>query len=245
MSPSTHSILELDGVSKRFGTVVVSDEMTFSVPAGQCVGVLGPNGAGKTTLLNLISGLLRPDSGAIRLDGRDILSDSAAKRCKAGIGRAFQVPRPFGKMTVLENILVAATFGRNSSEREAAATCERLLDETGLSRVANRTSGALPLLDRKRLEFARALATAPRVLLLDEIAGGLTDGEWAELVVVVDGARRRGTTIVWIEHVVHALLAVADRLIVVDFGRKIADGVPQEVFHSPLVRQTYLGIDVE
>jgi branched-chain amino acid transport system ATP-binding protein len=222
---------------------VVADDITLDVPKGQCLGVLGPNGAGKTSLLSLISGLLKPDAGDITLDGRVITKTSPALRCHLGIGRAFQVPRPFSHMSILENILVAVAFGQGVSEKKAQPLAQHVLETTGLAHIANQQSGALPLLDRKRLEFARALATNPSVILLDEIAGGLTDSEWLELVQTINLIKAQGITIIWIEHVVHALLSVAERLIVVNFGKIIADGDPTTVMDSPIVKQVYLGME--
>jgi branched-chain amino acid transport system ATP-binding protein len=206
------------------------------------VGIIGPNGAGKTTLFNLIGGALKPDAGGILLEGRDITHDPPHRRALAGIGRSFQIPHPFAQMTVFENLLVAATHGRGRSEQGAAEDCAKILEETGLLRAANRRGGTLPLLDRKRLELARALALRPRLLLLDEIAGGLTEAECANLIDTIRRIRTSGVTVVWIEHVVHALLAVAERLIVLDFGRKIAEGPPREVMDSAQVREIYMGI---
>jgi branched-chain amino acid transport system ATP-binding protein len=240
-----NSILSLKQVCKKFGSIIVADDVTFNVPQGQCVGILGPNGAGKTSLLGLISGLLLVDSGQVYLNSKDITEQTAASRCRMGIGRAFQVPRPFSNMTVAENILVAVAFGQGKSERQAKKAASHILELTALSPLANKTSGSLPLLDRKRLEFARALATNPSVILLDEIAGGLTDSEWLELVQSIYLVKSEGVTIIWIEHVVHALMSVADRLIVINFGKMIADGNPMEVMNSALVKQIYLGIEVE
>jgi branched-chain amino acid transport system ATP-binding protein len=238
------SILSLHQVSKKFGSIVVADEVTFDVSRGECVGILGPNGAGKTSLLGLISGLLAADSGKITLNSTDITPFNPASRCRLGIGRAFQVPRPFHNMSVVENVLVAVAFGQNMSELRAKKEAGHILELTGLEKLANRKSGGLPLLDRKRLEFARALATNPAIILLDEIAGGLTDGEWSELVESIKLIKQRGVTIIWIEHVVHALMSVADRLIVINFGKVVADGDPANVMASDLVKQIYLGMEV-
>ncbi len=236
-------VLQLDRVSKRFGALTVTDDISFSVGAGETYGILGPNGAGKTTLFNLISGDIRADSGAVSFDGAQIGHLPPHRRCLAGIGRSYQVPRPFGGMTVFENLLVGATFGADKPERAAYDVCVDVLARTGLKAKANRLAGSLTLLDRKRLELARALATQPRLLLLDEIAGGLTEPETHELVDEIRQVKAAGVTIVWIEHVVHALLAVADRLLVINFGRKLAEGAPGEVMDDPEVRRVYLGLE--
>jgi len=205
--------------------------------------VLGPNGAGKTTLFNLISGDVRADAGAVWFGGAELTRLPPHRRCRAGIGRSYQIPQPFGAMTVFENLLVAATFGADLRERAAYPVCAEVLEQSGLARHANRPAGQLTLLDRKRPELARALATRPKLLLLDEIAGGLTEAESAELVAEIRAIRARGVTMIWIEHVVHALLAVADRLFVMNTGQKLAEGAPQQVIADPAVQRVYLGIE--
>jgi branched-chain amino acid transport system ATP-binding protein len=236
-------LLELQGVSKSFGSVVAADNVELSVTAGEALGIVGPNGAGKTTLFNLIAGGVSPDAGTIRLDGKDVTRTRPHQRCIAGIGRSYQIPQPFENLTVFENLLVGAVYGRGQRERDVTAACGDILDRTHLLQRANVPAGSLTLLERKRLEMARALATGPRLLLLDEIAGGLTEGECLELVGTIQSIHAGGTTIVWIEHVVHALLAVVGRLVVLNFGRKIAEGHPRTVMNSPEVRQIYMGIE--
>jgi branched-chain amino acid transport system ATP-binding protein len=236
-------ILELQSLSKAFGSVVVADKVDLGIEAGAALGIIGPNGAGKSSLFNLIGGALKPDSGKIRLDGRDVTGDPPQARARAGVARSFQIPLPFANMTVFENLLVGATHGSDRGESEVTERCGEILDETGLLPLANRRAGTLTLLERKRLELARALAAEPRVLLLDEIAGGLTEVECGALVATIGDVRRRGVTIVWIEHVVHALLAVVDRLMVLNFGKKIAEGDPRAVIDSAEVREIYLGIE--
>ncbi|MDQ0473903.1 ABC transporter ATP-binding protein [Labrys wisconsinensis] len=237
-------LLELKDVRKAYGSLVVTDGVSLSVTEGEALGVIGPNGAGKTTLFALITGAVKPDAGAIRLDGRDITAMPAAQRCRAGICRSHQIPHPFETLTVFENLLVAACFGRAMREAEAADWCVEVLALTGLLAKANRLGGTLTLLDRKRLEMARALATRPRLLLLDEIAGGLTSAECEALVGTIRTIHAGGTTIVWIEHIVHALLAVVGRLTVLNFGRKIAEGEARSVIGLPEVRDIYLGSPV-
>jgi branched-chain amino acid transport system ATP-binding protein len=236
-------LLELAGLNKRFGAVVAADEVDLAVADGDALGIIGANGAGKTSLFNLITGVLKPDSGEVRLDRRDITAMKVRERCKAGIGRTFQVPRPFESLSVFENLLVAAQFGR--WEHGGADECAELLRRTALLAKANVIAGKLTLLDRKRLELARALATRPRLLLLDEIAGGLTESECGELVTLIRDIHGEGVTIIWIEHIVHALFSVVSRLVVLEFGRKIAEGAPAEVMARPEVQRSYLGIEEE
>lgn len=238
-------LLSFEGVSKNFGALKVTDNLSFEVEKGEALGVLGPNGAGKTTVFNLITGGLAPNAGRIEFNGRDITKLTPHERCRAGIGRSYQVALPFEGMTVFENLLVGAMFGDSGrSEHEANDRCVELLDRTGLLDKANRMAGSLTLLDRKRLELARALATRPELLLLDEIAGGLTEQEAHALVDLVNDIRAQGVSIVWIEHVVHALLAVASRLLVINFGAKLAEGEPRAVMASPDVKRVYMGIEV-
>jgi branched-chain amino acid transport system ATP-binding protein len=237
------AILHLDHVSKSFGALRAIEDLSFSIGEREAVGILGPNGAGKTTLFNLIGGDMRPDAGRVLLAGEDITRLPPHRRCRAGIGRSYQIPHPFSGMTVFENLLVAAVFGGNQTEAEAAAPCIEILERLGLAGRANQVAGALTLLDRKRLELARALATSPRVLLLDEIAGGLTEREAARLIDAIQYIRTQGITIVWIEHVVHTLIACVSRLIVMNFGGIIADGEPREVIAGSDVRRVYMGIE--
>jgi branched-chain amino acid transport system ATP-binding protein len=239
------ALLTFENVSKSFGALRVTDNLSFEVEKGEALGVLGPNGAGKTTVFNLITGGLAPSAGQIAFKGRDITQLSPHERCRAGIGRSYQVALPFEGMTVFENLLVGAMFGDpGRSEQEANDRCVELLERTGLLDKANRMAGSLTLLDRKRLELARALATDPELLLLDEIAGGLTEREAHALVDLVNDIRAQGVSIVWIEHVVHALLAVASRLLVINFGAKLAEGEPRAVMASAEVRRVYMGIEV-
>jgi branched-chain amino acid transport system ATP-binding protein len=237
------ALLELDRVSKRFGQVVIADGVSLSVRPADAVGIVGPNGAGKTSLFGIISGDIAPDAGAVRLAGRDLTGLDAAVRCRLGIGRTYQVPRPFEDMTVYENVLVAAQQGAGARGGQSLAVAAAVLARTGLAGAANRLAGRLGLLDRKRLELARALATGPRLLLLDEVAGGLTDPEVAELVGIVTAIREAGVAVVWIEHVVRALTATVDRLICLAGGQIIGDGAPAEVLASPAVREVFLGAE--
>jgi branched-chain amino acid transport system ATP-binding protein len=235
-------LLKIRDLSKSFGSVKAADGIELAVARGDAVGIIGPNGAGKSTLFNLISGTVEADSGEVLLDGVDVTRASAHQRCRAGIGRAYQIPRPFEGLTVFENLLVAAEHGRASESDDGVDFCAGILKTTNLMPRANALAGSLTLLERKRLEMARALATGPQILLLDEIAGGLTERECQELIANIKGIRAGGTTIVWIEHIVHALLAVVDRLVVLNFGRKIAEGRPPTVMASAEVREIYTGI---
>jgi branched-chain amino acid transport system ATP-binding protein len=235
------ALLQLETLNKRYGALVVTDAVSLTVQKDEIVGILGPNGAGKTTLFNLIAGTVRPDSGKVMFKGRDISNDNSATRCKFGLSRSFQVPHPFNGMTVFENILVGAAFGRAAENSEVHAL--RVMELIGMKGKANKLAGSITLLDRKRLELARALATEPELLLLDEIAGGLTERECQSLLAAIRDVHASGVTIVWIEHVVHALLSVAQRLVVLNFGKLIADGKPGDVMSSKQVKSVYLGED--
>ncbi|EKN00393.1 MULTISPECIES: ABC transporter ATP-binding protein [unclassified Acidocella] len=234
-------LLEATGLVKRYGALAVVNGVGFHVAANEAVGIVGPNGAGKTSLLNLLSGAVPVSEGRITLRGEEITGQDAAWRCRHGIGRSHQVPKPFGGMTVFENLLVAATQGGGFARREAYDRAVDSLELCGMLAVANRPAETLGLLERKRLELARALATGPDLLLLDEIGGGLTDGEALELVEVILDLRRRGIAIVWIEHIVHILVKVVTRLVCMDAGRIIAEGEPQAVLKDPVVISAYLG----
>lgn len=232
-------------MNKSFGAVTVADDLSFSVNSGEALGVIGPNGAGKTTMFNLITGTLRPDSGQINFDGRDITTVSPSKRCRSGIARSFQVPQPFSGMTVFENAMIAATQAAGLQGKAAEQLCLEVLEQTELLDRANTPAGKLTLLGRKRLELTRALCAKPKLLLLDEIAGGLTEAECTALVQTIKDIHASGVTIIWIEHVVHALLAVVDSLMVIDFGKKIAAGEPHAIMQSPQVQEIYLGIEAD
>jgi branched-chain amino acid transport system ATP-binding protein len=238
------SLLVLDGLKKSFGAVQVIDSFSASVAEGEILGVVGPNGAGKTTLLNLVSATSRIDAGRITYGGVDITGTGPEQRCRMGIARTYQIPQPFRALTVFENVLVGATYGCGRPERRATHVATlAALDRAGLGARANQVAGTLTLLQRKRLELARALATEPRLLLLDEPAGGLADAEVAELVVTIGQLRGQGITIVWIEHILHALLAVVDRILAMDSGRVLIEGDPREVMASQEIRRVYLGLD--
>lgn len=237
----TDKLLELDQISKRFGSIVVADSLSVSLDRGDAVGVVGPNGAGKTSLFSLISGDLRPNSGDVRFDGRSITRLDPAERCRLGIARTYQVPRSFEHMTVFENVLVAAHRGAGVRSKEAFEVATAVLQETGLLEEANRPAGRLGLQQRKRLELARALGARPRLILLDEVAAGLTEPEVEGLVEIVVGVRERGIAVIWVEHVVRALFGVVERLICLAAGRMIGDGEPRTVLASAAVRDVFLG----
>ena len=239
-------VLSTSGIHKRFNALVVLDAIDFKLGANEAVGIVGPNGAGKTTLLSVLAGAHAPTAGTIAFRGADVTSLPAAERCRLGIVRTHQIPQPFNGMTVFENVFVAATNGGQFASRrglriaaiEAIALC-------GMMGVANRRAETLGLLDRKRLELARALGAKPSVLLLDEIGGGLTDAEAGELVATIRQLHASGLAIVWIEHIVHILLQVAERLICMDAGRIIADGDPRAVMADSAVISAYLGGSVD
>jgi branched-chain amino acid transport system ATP-binding protein len=238
------SLLELDHVTKRFGRVVIAEDLSLIVGAGDTVGIVGPNGAGKTSLFGLISGDLSPDAGQVRFTGKTITKLDASGRCRLGIGRTYQVPRPFADMTVFENVLVAAQQGGGLRRKASYAQAARALERTGIAGDANLPASRLGLLQRKRLEIARALATRPTLLLLDEVAGGLTDPEVTVLVEIVRGINAEGITVIWIEHVVRALTSLVDRMLCLYGGQFVGDGDPASVLANQRVREIYLGSDI-
>lgn len=241
------AILQVSGLTKRFGKVVTADDISFDVEAGTALGVVGPNGAGKSTLLSMITGVLTPDAGSISFDGQDVSVVPAARRAELGIARSFQIPRPFADMTVFENTYVGSAFAGRTQGQAGYNAAAEALEITGLISLANAPAGSLRLLDRKRLELARALATQPKLILLDEIAGGLTEKELPPLIELIRGLRDSGVTVIWIEHIVHALLAVVDDLMCLAFGKVLAQGDPHAVMADPIVIETYLGstLDLE
>lgn len=234
-------VLEAQGLSKAYGALQVTSDVSLRLSKGEALGVIGPNGAGKTTLFNLLTGTVRTDKGRVFFMGDDITSLGAQRRCRMGITRSFQVPQPFSGMTVFENTLVAATYGQGLAEARARPHAVDALHRTGLWAKAGVRAGELGLLDRKRLELARSIATAPTLLLLDEIAGGLTDAECSQLIELILSIKSEGVTIIWIEHVLHALMSVVDRVMLLDLGCKIAEGAPDVIMSSPEVSAVYLG----
>jgi branched-chain amino acid transport system ATP-binding protein len=234
-------MLVLDGLSRQFGGLKVIDGLDLSVVEGDVLGILGPNGAGKSTLFNLIGGVLPPNAGRIVYRGRDITKMRPWNRCRIGIGRTYQIPRPFTHMSVFENLLVAAVHGGGSSIASAKQEVEAILELTGLLHHSALPAGRLSLLDLKRLELAKALAQRPRLLLLDEIAGGLTEAECDTLLAIVRQVHASGTTVVWIEHVIQALRRIATRLAVLHGGTILADGTPDAVLADDRVKAVYFG----
>ena len=236
------ALLTLESASKFYGALKAVNGVTLSVEEGEALAVIGPNGAGKSTMCNLITGDVAPTEGRIVFGGADISAMPPHERSRRGIGRSYQIPHPFANMSVFENLLVGAIFGGGATERESYQRCAEVLRITGLYDKANVPARTLTLLQRKRLEMARALALQPKLLLLDEIAGGLTEYECHELVQTVRAIHAHGTTIVWIEHIVHALMSVASRLVVMNFGQILAEGECRAVMADPRVREVYMGI---
>ena len=233
-------ILTAEGLSKAFGRVRAVADLSMDVREGEILGVLGPNGSGKTTLFNLLSGIEQPDRGCIRFRGREITRLSVHARCRTGIGRTYQIPRPFGNMSVLENLLVAATHGAGLSERRARAMVAEILDLTGLELLRHQMAHSLTLLDRKRLETARALATRPHLLLLDEIAGGLTESEARLVSEIIRAVNRKGVSVIWIEHLT-SMMAGVDRILALDQGTRLMCGEPGQVMSCEAVINCYMG----
>ncbi len=238
---ATEPLLAAVGVRRQFGALAALDGVDLSVAAGEAVGIVGPNGAGKTTLLNVLAGTIAPSDGTVTFRGSDITRAPASRRARLGIARAHQVPRPFGGMTVFENCFVAASTGGGLRRAGAYARCLEVLERCDLAELADRRADTLGLLGRKRLEMARALATGPVLLLLDEIGAGLTDAEAEQLVTMINGLREDGIAIVWIEHIVHVLVQVITRLVCMEAGRVIADGEPRAVMSDARVVDAYLG----
>ena len=236
------TVLQIENLSKRYGPIVVADDLNFAVARGECLGVIGPNGAGKTSLLNLIDGSVRAAAGRVLLEGDDISAVPQHERVRRGVSRAYQIPQAFAALTVFENVLTAACFGANQSLNEAEDFAAQVLTRTSLASKAERVAGSLPLLDRKRLELARALGSKPKLLLLDEIAGGLTEMEVSELVQLI-AELKQSVAMIWIEHVAHALLAVADRMLALDFGACVALGESARVMNDARVQEIYFGVE--
>ncbi len=236
-------ILVVDNLRKSFGRLVAVDDLSLDVKQGEILGMMGPNGAGKTTVFNLLTGVIKSDEGTITFNGKDITQESPSRRCRLGLGRTYQIPQPFDKMTVFENLLVAAVHGGALSERKARGEIHDILDMIGLFPQKNDLAGGLPLLDRKALELGRAMATQPSLILLDEVAGGLTEAESEQVLKIVKGIQQRGISIVWIEHILMMMSEGVDRLLVISEGRWLKCGQPGEVMNSEEVLECYLGAE--
>jgi branched-chain amino acid transport system ATP-binding protein len=240
-----NKILTVKNLNKSFGKVAAVHDLSFDVDQREILGIIGPNGAGKTTLFNLITGEVKPDEGEVIFNGKDITYSKTYKKCRLGIARTYQIPRPFLNMTVFENLLVGAIYGGDMGHRRAERNCRDILEKTGLQSKRNTIAGALPLLDRKRLELAKALATGPALLLVDEVAGGLTENEVGEVLQIIHSVRKEGVTVLWVEHIIMAMQKGPDRLLVVNFGSKLFCGKPEDAFKSKDVQRSYLGVEEE
>jgi branched-chain amino acid transport system ATP-binding protein len=238
-------ILIAKNLQKKFGQLVAVGDLSFEVKKGEILGLMGPNGAGKTTVFNMLTGVYQPDKGSIVFEGKDITYEPPAKRCRLGIGRTYQIPRPFEKLTVFENMLVCAVHGGGLSERQAGSNVDELLELIGLYPQRNHIAGGMSLLNRKRLELGKALATQPSLILIDEVAGGLTEKETEKLLQIVKKIQERGVTIVWIEHILMMMSeGGVDRLLcIAEGGRQLTCGDPEEVMCSPEVEECYLGVE--
>lgn len=244
MAGTAAALLQVQGLRKAYGAITVADEVGFTLDSGLCLGVIGPNGAGKSSLFDLLSGVATPDAGSIRLAGRELVGLPAHRRARLGVARAFQIPQPFAHLSVLRNVEAAASFAAGLHGAAALDAAWAALQRCGLAAQAGQPAGGLPLLDRKRLELAKALASQPKLLLLDEVAGGLTERE-LPLIVDLVLALKRDCAVIWIEHIAHALKAVADRVMVLHFGRKLLEDRPQAVMENSIVREIYMGVPAD
>ncbi len=237
------NILEFKNIDAGYGRTRILNDLSFAAQEGQILGVIGPNGSGKSTMFNTVIGSARTTRGSIFYDSIDITRLAPHVRCKMGIGRTYQIPRPFEKLSVYENVLVAALHGAGMSEREGKTAALEALKLTGLYEIREVPSGELPLLDRKRLEVARAIGTAPKLLLLDEVAAGLTESEVKEVISIVSTLKNEGYSIIWIEHIIDAMMNSTDRLMCMAEGSNVICGLPGDVIGSSIVEQLYLGVD--
>jgi len=236
-------ILTVEKLTKSFGRLTALDNLSLKVDQGEILGIIGPNGAGKTTLFNLITGEIKPDRGKVLFNGTDVTFAQTYKKCRMGLARTYQVPRPFLNMSVLENILVGGVYGAGMGYGQSRKKCEEILEKTGLLSKRDVLAESLTLLDRKRLEMAKALSTCPTLLLVDEVAGGLTESEVEEVLEIIRSARRDGITVLWVEHIMMAMQKGPDRLLVMDFGKKLFYGTPEEALESREVQEVYLGTE--
>ena len=236
-------ILIVEKLTKRFGNLAAVANLSFNVDEGEILGMMGPNGAGKTTVFNLITGVYAPSEGKVIYKGTDVTHFSASNRCRLGIGRTYQIPRPFENMTVFENLLVGAEYGGQMKGGAAHALSSEILEFTGLLSKKDWFAGKLTLLDRKRLELARALSTKPALLLIDEVAAGLTEAEVEKLLEIVKAIRNKGVTIIWVEHILMMMNKGVDRLLVINGGQWLMCGDPKECMDSKEVQEVYLGME--
>ncbi len=235
-------ILQVQGVTKRFGGLQALTQVTFDLPEGQILGLIGPNGAGKTTLFNVIDGVYKPEEGRIIFDGHDVTGKKPYHLARLGLARTHQIVRPLNELSVRENVMVGACFGHaNANLKKAAAIADEVMEFVGLAEKAEQLAGSLNVAQKKRLEMARAIASHPKLLLLDEVLAGLNPSEIAKMVETVKAIRDRGITIIMIEHVMSAIMNVSDRILVLDFGKLIAEGTPEEIANNERVIQAYLG----
>jgi len=233
-------LLKTQNLTKRFGGLTAVDNIDLEVREGEILGIIGPNGAGKTTFFALISGFIKPSIGQVWFDGKEITGLEPHTLCKAGLSRTFQVVQPFPQITVLENVLIGA-YNRTNNTDKAMEIAEEVLDFLGLDHKANELARGLTYADRKRLEVARALATNPKLLLLDEVMAGLRPKETEEQIEIVRKLRKRGITLIVVEHVMRVIMSLSDRIAVLHHGAKIAEGSPQEIVRTPIVIEAYLG----
>lgn len=232
------AVLSVDRLNKRFGGIVAVKDMSFEVRAGEVLGLMGPNGAGKTTLLNLIAGVYRPDSGRVLFQGKDITRCAPHKTCHLGIARTYQIPQPFANLLVWDNLRVAATFGAKKGD---TLELDEILDLVDLSKQKGMIAGNLATVSLKKLELARALASNPTLILLDEVAAGSTDAEIPRILDTIKQVRKMGKTIILVEHVMKVMVEAVDRIVVMDKGEKIAEGTPGQVMKDEKVLAAYFG----
>ncbi|AZU62550.1 ABC transporter ATP-binding protein [Neobacillus mesonae] len=239
---NNESVLQVNTVSKRFGGLQALKDVKFDLAPNEILGLIGPNGAGKTTLFNVIAGVFKPDSGSILYQNKDVTKFRPDKRCKIGIARTFQITKPFNNMNLVDNVSVGAYFGKqHTSISSARKRAEEILDFVGMGDLLDVEAKNLSIGNRKKLELARALATEPEVLLLDEVIGGLTPTEGNEVVEIIKKIKQSGVSIIMIEHVMKAVMGVSDRMIVLNYGQILAEGTPKEIAENPQVIEAYLG----
>jgi branched-chain amino acid transport system ATP-binding protein len=234
-------ILSVTGITKHFGGLTALNDVSFDVGKGEVVGLMGPNGAGKTTLLNVIAGEYAPDAGTITFEGQDITGCSPHRACHLGMARTYQIPQPFVTLTAQQNLMVSAVFGRQLKRSTADIGYDKIFDLVGLLEKKETLAGDLPILSLKKLELARALARNPELLLLDEVAAGITEVEIPRVLATIQEIRRMGITVIIIEHVIKVLVNVVDRIVVIDKGTKIAEGAPMAVMNDCKVMEAYFG----